>query len=175
MTQLGAHVPWLPKALMGLFGIGFWGLGCAGEAPRGAVAAGEQPQAAPEPAEGAPGAAAPHTHQNDTFQLSLEVPLAKVGELTNATVVLHGKAPYKCNDKYPYRFKPHASPGLSFPDGAPLGEGTLVSAEEVRLQVPFTPTQSGDHRLTGEVSFSVCTADRCLIERRELSAVVRVP
>ncbi|MBX3184380.1 MAG: hypothetical protein KF915_17255 [Polyangiaceae bacterium] len=137
------------------------------------MAAGEQPQAAP-PTEGAPGAAAPQAHQSDTFELSLEVPSAKVGEPTNATVVLLGKAPYKCNDKYPYRFKPQASPALSFPDGAPLGEGTVVSAEEVRLQVPFTPTQPGDHRLSGQVSFSVCTADRCLIERRELSAVVRV-
>lgn len=163
---LGCPLGW-PQAA--LFVIGFLGVGCAGQAPESAAPHSEPPEGT------APSAPthAPSALQSDTFELRLEVGEAQVGEPASATLVLHGTAPYKCNDKYPYRFQPHPTAGLTFPDEPPSDGGSVVSPDEVRLTVPFTATEVGEHRLAGVLSFSVCTADRCLIERRELSAVVR--
>ena len=33
----------------------------------------------------------------------------------------------------------------------------------------FTPESAGKHTLSGQLSFSVCTEDKCMIEKRDLA------
>jgi hypothetical protein len=49
-----------------------------------------------------------------------------------------------------------------------------VDKQRSTMSVPFTPTQAGSHTLSGELAFSVCTDDKCLIEKQTLSFPVDV-
>jgi pyruvate/2-oxoglutarate dehydrogenase complex dihydrolipoamide acyltransferase (E2) component len=139
----------------------------APDAPAAASAA-----AAPTPApadSAAPATAAASKYSEAGFDLVLQpkgdYASGKAGE---ADVVLSAKPPYHVNDKYPYKFKLKEAPGLSFANMVVTKE--LVKFEPARATVPvaFTPS-AGKHTLSGQLSFSVCTDDKCMIEKRDLA------
>lgn len=91
----------------------------------------------------------------------------KAGEKGEAEIVLEAKAPFHVNDKYPYKFK--------------LADGSVVSKDNVKLEhmkatmtVPFTPDAAGKKKISGVFHFSVCTEDKCMIEKRDLALDVDV-
>lgn len=45
---------------------------------------------------------------------------------------------------------------------------------ELRGRVPFTAASPGDHRVTGILAFSVCNAEKCLIEKAPIDVRVSV-
>ena len=47
-------------------------------------------------------------------------------------------------------------------------------AEQPDLTVAFTPESAGKKKIAGQFSFSVCTDDKCLIEKRDLALDVQV-
>jgi len=49
-----------------------------------------------------------------------------------------------------------------------------VGEKTSTMGVPFTPSQKGKATVSGTFSFSVCTEDKCLIEKRPLSVTVDV-
>jgi hypothetical protein len=51
-----------------------------------------------------------------------------------------------------------------------------VKLEQKRalMSVEFTAQSAGSRRVSGEFAFSVCTEERCMIEKRELSLQVEV-
>jgi len=116
-----------------------------------------------------PAAAAESKYSEAGFDLVLqpkgEYASGKAGE---AEVVLSAKPPYHVNDKYPYKFKLKEAPGLSF--ASMIVTKDAVKFEPARATVPviFTPS-AGKHTLSGQLSFSVCTADKCMIEKRDLA------
>jgi len=109
------------------------------------------------------------------FELTLSAPgTYEVGKPGNAEIVLVAKDPFKVNDQYPYKFKVKEARGLKL-------EGTTIGKDRVKLEpkratltVPFVPEQSGKQTLSGQFSFSVCTEEKCLIEKRDLSLVIDV-
>jgi hypothetical protein len=88
------------------------------------------------------------------------------------TLVLQAEEPFKCNEQYPYRFTITPSPGISVAE--PVLRGMNIDKQRSTMSVPFTPTQAGTHTLSGELSFSVCTDDKCLIEKQSLSFPIDV-
>lgn len=132
------------------------------------------------PAADSPGAsptgAAPAASQlsEANFDLSLApVGPFKAGEPGRVDVVLVAKQPFKCNDQYPYKFKPAEVAGVKF--AAPVfKEGVSLEKHKAVLPVSFTPEGSGEKRIAGTFSFSVCTEERCLIEKRDLSLPIQV-
>jgi pyruvate/2-oxoglutarate dehydrogenase complex dihydrolipoamide acyltransferase (E2) component len=137
-----------------------------------AAPAATEATAAPAPAaadSAAPATAAESKYSEAGFDLVLQpkgdYASGKAGE---AEVVLSAKPPYHVNDKYPYKFKLKEAPGLSFANMIVTKE--LVKFEPARATVPVTFTPSaGKHTLSGQLSFSVCTADKCMIEKRDLA------
>lgn len=129
--------------------------------------------AAGTPAPG--GVSAESQAAGDGFELSFSAPGAhQQKEKALASIVLLAKPPFKVNDKYPYKMKLNETPGVQF-------ENLVVGADAVELEkmratmkVPFTPQASGKHRLSGRFSFSVCTEEKCLIEKRDLAVDVDV-
>jgi hypothetical protein len=107
------------------------------------------------------------------FKVYLEAqpsyPVAKPGHVR---VVLLATAPFHCNDKYPYKFTTTASDGIEFTE--PVVRNANIGAERSTIEVPFTPQRAGKLTLNGELSFSVCTDDKCLIEKQALSVPVEV-
>jgi hypothetical protein len=95
-----------------------------------------------------------------------------VGQAGLLQVQLEPLAPYKCNDQYPYRFKLVANPAAEFPQ--PVVSQAEVSARLVTLALPFTPKAPGNLRIAGEFSFSVCTEEKCLVQKVALDVVVVV-
>jgi len=95
------------------------------------------------------------------------------GESASASVVLSAKAPYHCNAKYPYKMALDGpSGGVSYPTN-PV-RGMSVSEKTASMAVPFSVSQKGKATVSGTLSFSVCTEDKCVIEKRPLSVTVDV-
>jgi hypothetical protein len=103
--------------------------------------------------------------------LQAEAPV-KAGAPLHLEVVLAAKPPYHCNPEYPHKFKLNAAPGLSFPEATV--KGMRVTPERSVLAVPVTASSAGKATVSGTLSFSVCTEERCLVEKRDLTLALDV-
>lgn len=91
----------------------------------------------------------------------------KVGEPSALTVVLNAEQPFKCNDKYPYKFTFDPIDGVAFENQ--VVRGMNVTDKRSTMVVPFSPKGAGEQSVSGTLSFSVCTDDKCLVEKQRLS------
>ena len=122
--------------------------------------------------------------EGEGYRVVLAAPAsARPGERATARVVVTARAPYHVNPDYPMAFRPDAASApaltaarIALTDGAARtacedrpGELCAVSAP-----LPFTAPAAGEARLSGTVAFSVCSAERCLIEKVPLAAEVPV-
>lgn len=89
-----------------------------------------------------------------------------VGHETLVTVHLEPQAPFKSNDKYPYRFTLGKLEGAAAPSDTVTGP--TVTPTRTTLRFAMTPTRVGHGSVSGTFSFSVCTDEKCLVERAPL-------
>jgi hypothetical protein len=152
------------------------------------VACKKDPEPEPEPAQVAAAQAAPlgapattvaagasSKHEGDGFSLAIKpVGSYEAGKAGSVEVVLDAKSPYKCNDKYPYKFKASESAGIKY--SAPVVKQDAVKLDKQRavMTVGFTPATAGQKTVAGQFSFSVCTDERCLVEKRDLALNIDV-
>jgi hypothetical protein len=144
------------------------------------------PHAAPQPNAGAAipaadpaKAAAGQTVQGtavteEPFSIWLQAasPIA-AGAPATVEAVLVAKPPYHCNAEYPHKFKLGAAPaGLSYPEATV--KGMKVTAERSVLSIPVQAQAPGKATVSGTLSFSVCTEERCLVEKRDLALNLEV-
>ncbi|MBN4059155.1 hypothetical protein JYT22_00715 [Endomicrobium sp. AH-315-J14] len=127
---------------------------------------------APTPGAEAPlseGEIAPHP-----YNLTLEASESyAVGEEASVSVVLVAKDDYKCNDKYPYKFKLDEPPeGVSYAEMTV--KGIEYGKKRSSLTVPFETSSAGSKTISGSFFFSVCNATTCKIEREKISTTVLV-
>jgi hypothetical protein len=111
---------------------------------------------------------------DDAFSTWLQSPSpATVGAATYVEAVLVAKAPYHCNAEYPHKFKlgPPA-PGVSYPEETV--RGMQVTPERSVLRIPLQAANAGLAKVSGTLSFSVCTEERCLVEKRDLTVDLEV-
>jgi hypothetical protein len=124
---------------------------------------------------GAPSALAKPRFDEANFDLKMQPKGSyKVGQSGALEIVLDAKKPFHVNDKYPYKLKLAKSDGVKFP--APIVKKDAVKLETQRavMSVSFTPESAGKKKIGGQFSFSVCTDDKCLIEKRDLALDVQV-
>jgi len=122
------------------------------------------------PAEAAPAAPAASKYTEAGFDLVLQPKGAYAsGQAGEAEIVLNAKAPFHVNDKYPYKFKLKEAPGLKFANLVVTKDSVKLEPTRATVPVAFTPESAGKHTVAGQLSFSVCTADKCMIEKRELA------
>lgn len=138
--------------------------GSASQIPRGHV---DKPAPAAEDTKGAEAA-------SDTYGAWLQAGSKfTAGEPAAVTAVLTARGGFKCNDKYPYKFTLDPAPsGVSYP--STVVTGMAVSDKRSTMSIPFTPTEKGAKTISGTLAFSVCDADKCLIEKQKLSVTVNV-
>jgi hypothetical protein len=130
-----------------------------------------------EPSAAAP-PPAPSRAEAPPWAVSLELPTPlRPGVAATATIRLTSRAGHHVNLEYPAAFKPDDRSTVTF-SGARVPLTVAASSPcpgragetcEVALALPFTPGK-GRSRLSGTALFSVCTVERCLIERIALSA-----
>jgi hypothetical protein len=147
-------------------------------APQASPKAGDAASAAPAAAT-ADSAAAPTgaAKFSDTgFDLSLEAPKAslKAGQAGAVEVVLVAKPPFHVNDKYPIKLKLKEMPGLKYQSLVVGKDAVKLEAMKAVMPVSFTPDGSGKRTVAGQFAFSVCTEDKCLMEKRDLLLDVNV-
>ena len=91
---------------------------------------------------------------------------------------------FHINAEYPVAFRPEQTADAikfdrdryqlqSSAERIPCSEGS-EEACELRGRVPFTAASPGDHRVAGVLAFSVCNAEKCLIEKAPLEVRVSV-
>jgi hypothetical protein len=97
----------------------------------------------------------------------------KAGQEGKVEITLEAKAPFKANDKYPYKFKTAESAGVTFP--APIVKKDAATVEHMKVTMPVAFTaEAGKKQIKGVFHFSVCTEDKCLIEKRALALEIDV-
>jgi len=118
--------------------------------------------------------AAPELHE-DTYDLVLR-PMGtySAGKPGSAEIEVSAKGGYHCNDNYPYKFKVAESPGVTFAAPVFTKDALKLETGKATMKVDFTPASKGEKTLEGAFSFSLCSADRCLVEKRDLSLKIAV-
>jgi hypothetical protein len=137
-----------------------------GAAPEGAASPGAAPEGAPAPN-------ARSSYEDQAFKLELGGPTeVKVGESVELSLVLTARGGFKVNAEYPIKFKVQATEGIAPERQVVDKEAGEVDEHRAELPVRVRATKKGALDVAGRLSFSVCTDDRCLIERRDLKATL---
>jgi hypothetical protein len=131
--------------------------------------------APPPAAEASPAAAqAAARVSEESFDLSISGSSGyESGKPGEATITLDAKPPFHINDKYPYKFKLKQGAGLKFPSPVIGKDAAKLEKQRMTMAVGFVPESPGKHTLSGVLAFSVCTDDKCLIEKRDLAFEVQ--
>jgi hypothetical protein len=131
-----------------------------------------------------PGAAGCTAHAvcaDDFFIDAVPPDECAVGAVCNVTFKLVATGNFHVNDEYPYRFKASDTQGVTFAgtDAAgknvfskPAGDWRKVDEKGGAMTVKFTPQDKGQKTIGGTFKLSVCSAATCLLEQREVSAVI---
>jgi hypothetical protein len=90
-------------------------------------------------------------------------------------VTLTARGPHHVNQEYPHKLKLKYTDGVTYAKPAIARESMKIDSAQAQFSVPFTPTRSGKVTVGGDFAFSLCTADRCLIEKRILALDIQVP
>jgi hypothetical protein len=90
------------------------------------------------------------------------------------SVALSAKAPYHVNAEYPHRFKVLSAKGASVVSPTVTVDSSKLTPARLTLDVPVSLTQAGSGEVLGEMAFSVCTSEKCLMEKRTLRASLTV-
>lgn len=96
------------------------------------------------------------------------------GQPASVEVKLQAKAGYHANEEYPYKFKVQPCPGLEYEQDVVRGDAVKIEGASAVLQVPFKAKDSGPRLFAGTFAFSVCSAERCLVEKRDLALQLQV-
>lgn len=111
---------------------------------------------------------------NDTYSTWLEtVGSYTAGQPGQVRLVLEAKAPYHCNEEYPYKFTFGAPVGgITYP--TPVVKDTKVAEMSATTTLPIQAAAKGAATVQGTFNFSVCSKDKCLIEKANLSLPIEV-
>jgi len=91
------------------------------------------------------------------------------GQPASVEISVATKAGYHPNDKYPYKFKPAESAGVSYAAPQFMKEALKLEEHRATMTVGFTPDGKGERTVAGLFAFSLCSADQCQIEKRQLA------
>ena len=148
--------------------------------PAGAGSSGGAVQAAGQSAAGVQAAGPSATgvqaeHKGDGFMLRVRPSGSyEVGKPGKVEVVLTAQQPYKCNQEYPYKLEARQERGVAYAQEVFRKDAVQLGKDEAVLTVSFTPESAGKKTVGGRLSFSVCTDERCLVEKRELALEIDV-
>lgn len=142
--------------------------------PQGASAAGSPAASTDKPSTDKPSPDKPEPAlggvvSEEAFSAWLQAPApASASAPAHVEAILMAKAPYHCNEEYPHKFKLDAPPpGVSYPEETV--RGMQVTPERGVLRIPLQASVAGPVKVSGTLSFSVCTEERCLVEKRPLA------
>ena len=105
------------------------------------------------------------------------------GKEAVATITIEAKEGFHVNPDYPVSFKPSAAEGVKYAGervqlGEPAKKTPCKAKEEdncaVDLNLALTPEKAGVATVDGVLSFSVCSEEKCLTPKQQLTLAIDV-
>jgi hypothetical protein len=118
------------------------------------------------------------TAEKELWRVALDLSAPKAGAPVRATVRVQARGGFHVNGEYPTSFVPDPAAAQALGTKKLFLTEKLAAAPcpadanhscDVTLALPLTGQPLAGTPVSGTLSFSVCTADRCLIEKARLS------
>jgi len=115
----------------------------------------------------------------ETSSFLLEVASAdssyRVGKAGEVAIRLEGRGEWHVNQDYPIRVDLKADPAAGLQRSElQKGDAQEFTEEKVRFVASLQPSKSGEHEVTCDVSFAMCTDENCVLEERTVAMNVKV-
>jgi hypothetical protein len=90
-------------------------------------------------------------------------------------VALERRGEWHVNQEYPIRVDLKADPGVTLKRHELVKDDAKEFGEDkVRFLVGVEPSATGEHEVTCDVSFAMCTEENCILEKRTVSMQLKV-
>jgi len=113
--------------------------------------------------------------QGDQYTVEIDAAAVKVGETGAIVVTISPTAGFKLNEEFPTKLTVEDPPeGLSF--HAPTlkkSEGRLDDKGNFTFRMPVVASRAGEFAVEAKLKFSVCTADKCVVQRQALTTKLK--
>jgi len=115
----------------------------------------------------------------ETGSFMLEVtpaqPTYAAGKPGELEIALESRGEWHVNEEYPIRVDLEAGPEVTIPKAELVKDDAKEFGEEkVRFLASVEPSAAGEHEVTCDVSFALCTEENCILERRTLAMKLEV-
>ena len=150
----------------------FWAFaagGCESKAP--------QPKADPTQPDTKPDEPAGPRLETGSFllQVASTQPKYNVGKAGAVEIELEGRGEWHVNQDYPIRVDIKAGPGVGLQQKElHKDDAKEFNEDKVRFVAALAPAEAGDHEVTCDVSFAMCTDENCVLEKRTVAMQVKV-
>jgi len=111
------------------------------------------------------------------YALAVNAPAALAGKPVVATIAVRPTAGYHVNTEYPTALTLTPAAGITTPHAKlSAQEATHLDRTQVAFGVELTCADAGPHKLTGELSFAVCSDDNsgCMPQTTPVEVAVNV-
>jgi hypothetical protein len=128
-------------------------------------------------AAGAPADAAGPKIETGSFVLEVSPaqPVYAAGKPGELEIALESRGEWHVNEEYPIRVDLKAAPGVAIPKAELVkDDATEFGEEKVRFVAAVEPSAAGEHEVTCDVSFALCTEENCILEKRTLAMMLEV-
>lgn len=115
--------------------------------------------------------------ETDSFSLAVAPtqPAYRVGRAGDVEIALQSRGEWHVNEDYPIRVDLKAGSGINIVQHELVkDDAEEFGADKVRFVTSVEPTAAGEHEVTCDVSFAMCTEENCILEKRTVAMVLEV-
>jgi len=99
----------------------------------------------------------------------------RIGKTGEVEIALEGRGDWHVNQEYPIRVDLKAAPGVALKKSELVKDDAKEFGEEkVRFLAGVEPSAAGEHEVTCDVSFAMCTEENCILEKRTVAMQLKV-
>ena len=98
-----------------------------------------------------------------------------IGKSGEVEIALEGRGEWHVNQEYPIRVDLKAAPGVTLKKNELVKDDAKEFGDDkVRFLAAVEPSAPGDHEVTCDVSFAMCTEENCILEKRTVAMQLKV-
>ena len=102
-------------------------------------------------------------------------PKYTAGKGGEVEIALEGRGEWHVNQEYPIRVDLRAADGVTLKKNELVKDDAKEFGEDkVRFLAAVEPSAAGDHEVTCDVSFAMCTEENCILEKRTVAMQLKV-
>lgn len=98
-----------------------------------------------------------------------------IGKAGEVEIALEARGEWHVNQEYPIRVELNAAPGVALRKNELVRDDAKEFTEDkVRFLAAVEPSAPGEHEVTCDVSFAMCTEENCVLEKRTVAMRLKV-